>query len=53
MCGEVKIGNNSLIGANSTILPRIKIVSNVTIGAGSVVTKNIPSNKIYYKDKFK
>lgn len=53
LCGEVNIGNNSLIGANSTILPRIKIGSNVTIGAGSVVTKNIPSNKIYYKDKFK
>ena len=33
------IGNNVLIGSNSTILP-VEIEENVTIGAGSVVTKN-------------
>ena len=35
-----KIGNNVLIGSNSTILP-IKICDNAVIGAGSVVTKDI------------
>ena len=34
------------LGANVTILPGVTIGDNVTIGAGSVVTKDIPSNSI-------
>jgi acetyltransferase-like isoleucine patch superfamily enzyme len=34
----------SFIGSNATLLPNICIGNNVTIGAGSVVTKNIPDN---------
>jgi acetyltransferase-like isoleucine patch superfamily enzyme len=30
------------------VLPRIKVGSNTIIGAGSVVTKNIPDNVIAY-----
>lgn len=45
---EVKIGNNVWIGGNVTILPGVLIGDNVTIGAGSVVTKNIPSNVVAY-----
>jgi len=41
------IGNNVRIGSNSTILP-VKIGNNCVIGAGSVVTKNIPDNSIVY-----
>tara|TARA_B100001063_G_scaffold227475_1_gene237991 strand:+ start:116 stop:565 length:450 start_codon:yes stop_codon:yes gene_type:complete len=37
---EAQIGSNVYIGSNSTILP-VKICSNVVVGAGSVVTKNI------------
>jgi UDP-2-acetamido-3-amino-2,3-dideoxy-glucuronate N-acetyltransferase len=40
----VKIGAS--IGANSTILPGITIGSKSIIGAGSVVTKSVPSNAI-------
>jgi maltose O-acetyltransferase len=40
----VTIGNNVWIGGSVTILPGVTIGDNVTIGAGSVVTKNIPSN---------
>jgi len=40
----VTIGNNVWIGGSVTILPGVKIGDNVTIGAGSVVTKDIPSN---------
>jgi len=40
----VSIGNNVWIGGGVTILPGVKIGDNVTIGAGSVVTKDIPSN---------
>lgn len=36
------------VGANSTIICGIKISSNVLIGAGSVVTKDIPANKVAY-----
>ena len=43
---ETKIGNNVLIGSNSTILP-IKICDNVIIGAGSVVTKDITEPGTY------
>ena len=42
----VTIGNNVWIGGSVTILPGVTIGDNVTIGAGSVVTKNIPSNSI-------
>lgn len=41
------IGNNVRIGSNSTILP-VTIGDNAIIGAGSVVTKDIPSNTIVY-----
>jgi acetyltransferase-like isoleucine patch superfamily enzyme len=40
------IGNNVWIGANSIILPGVKIGDNVIIGAGSIVTKSIKSNSI-------
>jgi acetyltransferase-like isoleucine patch superfamily enzyme len=41
--GEIHIGNNVYIGANSLILPGVTIGDNVIIGAGSVVTKPVPS----------
>ena len=42
----VRIGDNVWIGGSVTILPGVTIGDNVTIGAGSVVTKDIPSNSI-------
>ncbi len=42
----VKIGNNVWVAANVTILPGVTIGDNVIIGAGSIVTKDIPSNKV-------
>lgn len=42
----VKIGNNVWIGGSVTILPGVTIGDNVTIGAGSVVTRDIPSNSV-------
>lgn len=41
--GRVKIGNRVSIGACSIILPGVFIGDDVIIGAGSVVTKDIPS----------
>lgn len=46
--GFPKIGNNVFIAANSTIIGNISIGDNVIVGAGSVVTKDLPSNGIYF-----
>ncbi len=42
----ITIGNNVWIGGNVVILPGVHIGDNVVIGAGSVVSKNIPANKL-------
>jgi len=44
--GNCYIGENSFLGTNSVILPKVKIGNNVTIGAGAVVTKDIPDNSL-------
>lgn len=40
----VTIGNDCWIGGNVTICPGVTIGDNTVIGAGSVVTKDIPAN---------
>jgi maltose O-acetyltransferase len=42
----VKIGNDVWIGMNCTILPGVNIGNGVVIGAGSVVTSDIPDYAI-------
>ena len=42
----VTIGNNVWIGGSVTILAGVTIGDNCTIGAGSVVTRDIPANSI-------
>ena len=42
----IKIGNNVWIGGNTVILPNVTIGDNCVIGAGSVVTKDIPPNVV-------
>ncbi len=39
----IKVGNNVWIGGNVVVLPGVNIGDNAIIGAGSVVTKDIPS----------
>lgn len=38
---RTKIGENSFIGSNTAIVAPVEIADNTTIGAGSVVTKNV------------
>ena len=42
----IEVGNNVWIGGNVVVLPGVKIGDNVVIGAGSIVTKDIPENVI-------
>ena len=43
---ETNIGKNCFIAPNSVILPGITIGDEVIVGAGSVVTKDIPNNVV-------
>ena len=40
------VGNNVWFGGNVVVLPGVKIGDNTVIGAGSVVTKDIPSGVV-------
>lgn len=42
----ITIGNNVWLGGNTVILPGVTIGDNAVIGAGSVVTRDIPPNSI-------
>lgn len=40
----IEIGNDVFLGANSIILPGVKIGNRVIVGAGTVVNRSIPDN---------
>lgn len=44
--GDIILEKNVWIGANVTILPNVRIGENSVIGAGSVVTRDIPRNAV-------
>ncbi len=44
--GRVEIQREVFVGANSTILPGVTVGENSIIGAGSVVTKDVPPNTV-------
>jgi Acetyltransferase (isoleucine patch superfamily) len=46
VCHPVKIGNDVWIGAGAVILPGITIGDRSVVGAGSIVTRDVPSNTI-------
>jgi dTDP-4-dehydrorhamnose 3,5-epimerase-like enzyme len=43
---ETVVENGASIGANATILPGVRIGSGAMVGAGAVVTRNVPPNTI-------
>jgi len=48
LCGNVAVGDYSFIGAQSVVKEGISVMSNIVIGAGSVVTKNIKERGTYF-----
>lgn len=44
--GEVVIGDRVFVGANTIILPDVRIGPDCVIGAGSVVTKDVPPRTV-------
>jgi len=45
--GKVKVGKHAIIGSNSVILPDIEIPEGTTVGAGSIITKDLEPWTIY------
>ena len=45
MCGAVSVGNSTLIGVGSQIIPKIRIGQNSIIGAGTTVLENVGDNE--------
>jgi len=46
LLGRCKISKRVQLGANSVVLPDIVIGENTIVGAGAVVTKNLPANVV-------
>jgi maltose O-acetyltransferase len=46
LASPITIGHNVWIGGNAIVLPGVTIGDNSVIGAGSVVTKDIPANVV-------
>ena len=44
--GKIEIGEESFIGARSVIMPGVRIGRNCVIGAGSIVTKDVPDESV-------
>ena len=44
----ISIGDNVWIGGNTVIMPGVSVGKNSVIGAGSVVTKDIPENVVAF-----
>ena len=44
--GRVTIGDNVFIGINCIILPNVHIGNDVIVGAGTIVSKDIPNNSV-------
>lgn len=46
LMGELRIGNSVFFGGSSTVLPRLQVGARSQIGAGAVVTKNVPKEVV-------
>ena len=42
LCGCVEVGEDAMIGAGATVLPRIRVGRGAVVGAGATVTHDVP-----------
>lgn len=47
VCGHAELGNRVRVGVNASILPFKQIGDGARIGAGAVVTKDVPPNETW------
>lgn len=48
LCGGVLVGEQTLIGANATVIQERKIGSRCIIGAGTIISRDVQNNMIRY-----
>jgi acetyltransferase EpsM len=53
LAGNVRVGDLTMIGMRASVLEKISIGSRVTVGANSLVTRDIPENSLGYGIPFK
>lgn len=46
LCGCVTLCDNTMVGANAVVLPRLRVGMNAVVGAGSVVTHDVPDDSV-------
>lgn len=46
--GKVVIEKNARVGANSVVMPGVTVGHDSIIGAGSVITTNVPPGEVWY-----
>ena len=46
LTGCIRVGDFVTIGANATVLPRVSIGAGAMVGAGAVVTRDVPENVV-------
>lgn len=47
ICGHAELGNGVRVGVNASVLPFVKVGAGARIGAGAVVTKNVPAGEVW------
>lgn len=45
--GKIRIGANSVVGTKSVVLPGVDIGDGATVGAMSLVNRDVPSNEVH------
>lgn len=53
LCGNVSVGEDSFVGANSVVRQNIMIRERIVIGAGSVVTSDINESGVWVGNKLR
>lgn len=53
LCGNVSVGEESFVGANSVVRQNVEISERIVIGSGSVVTSNVKESGVWVGNKLR